>query len=128
MDCFLKLCLIKRKDFVEKTDEIFRLLNKCWEADKLLTIKMIFFIRDCRGGLGQRWLFQLAINWMVRNHIDDLKKNIIHIPFYGRYRDLFLLFGTPLENDMLDFYVFQINEDMSKIRKTITGSDSLPTE
>lgn len=91
------------------------LLEKSWEQNKLDTLKIVFNLRDCREGKGEREQFRRAIMWLIKNHQLDLEANIINIPFYGRFKDLLFLLGTPLEEKMLRFYVRQLEDDKALV-------------
>ncbi len=82
-----------------------------------LAMKILFFARDIRGGLGERRVFRTIVNWLAKNEPKSLKKNIEYIAEYGRYDDLLALLGTPLEADALDIIKFQFNEDLKAAEK-----------
>ena len=64
-------------------------------------MKILFFGRDVRGGLGERRVFRVIINWLAENRPMSLRKNIELIPEYGRFDDLVSLIGTACESDAL---------------------------
>ena len=41
-----------------------------------LAMKILFFARDIRGGLGERRVFRTIVNWLAKNEPKSLKKNI----------------------------------------------------
>lgn len=86
-------------------------LMESWKCNELDTMKIIFYIRDCRGGKGSRDLFYLAITSLAVEHSEELEKYIKHIPFYGRYKDLLYLLGTQNEKAMLKIYAEQLIQD-----------------
>ena len=60
-------------------------------------MKILFFARDIRGGLGERKVFRTILKWLAENEADSVRKNIGYIAEFGRFDDLLILFGTPCE-------------------------------
>jgi len=83
-----------------------RLINtftKAYGEDALTATKLLFWARDVRGGAGERQIFRDIIIYLAGSkHASTLKKNLGLISEYGRWDDLLLLIGTPLEKDALD--------------------------
>lgn len=83
-----------------------RLINtftKAYGEDALTATKLLFWARDVRGGAGERQIFRDIITYLANSkHVSTLKKNLALISEYGRWDDLLLLIGTPLEKDALD--------------------------
>jgi hypothetical protein len=72
----------------DSTEEYVReLVEASWSDDPLSTIKTIFYIRDCRGGKGERKLFYQLIRWLWMNHPDHLLMYLHLIPHYGSFKD-----------------------------------------
>ncbi len=83
-----------------------RLINtftKAYGEDALTATKLLFWARDVRGGAGERQIFRDIITYLASSkHVSTLKNNLALISEYGRWDDLLLLIGTPLEKDALD--------------------------
>lgn len=88
---------------------------KAFKEDKLLATKIAFYIRDIRGGQGQRKSFRAVLKWLADNSPGILRRNLGAIPFYGRWDDLFVLFGTPLEGDVLKLVISQLTDDLTAL-------------
>ena len=84
-------------------NEIIDLIDASYKVDPLMTVKIIFYARDIRGGLGERGTFRLAIKYLADNHPESMVNNIKLIPEFGRYDDLYYLVGTKLEDNMWAF-------------------------
>ncbi|MGN0502046.1 MAG: DUF2828 family protein [Ruminococcus sp.] len=56
-----------------------------------LAMKILFFARDVRGGLGERRVFRIILDRLAQNEKNSVLKNIAYIPEYGRYDDLLVL-------------------------------------
>lgn len=67
-------------------------------VDKVLSMKLLFWLRDCRGGAGNRSGAREIIEWLGNDYPDWMGANMHLIPVYGRWDDLKALFKTPLRN------------------------------
>ena len=79
-----------------------------------IAMKILFFGRDVRGGLGERRVFRVIINWLADHEPEALRKNTPLIPEYGRFDDLIALMGTACESDALEVIRKQLEEDMAE--------------
>lgn len=91
--------------------DIIELWTDAYNENPELAFKMIFYIRNVRGGLGERDTFRTLLKHVANTYPEFVKKNIDNIPFYGRYDDLFVLLGTPVEEDMIKLVAKQLDED-----------------
>jgi hypothetical protein len=89
------------------------LFKEAYEEDATLALKCLFWMRDIRGGAGERRFFRLCIKWLAMNHKDEMVHLIPFVTEYGRWDDLFELFNTPCEGEMLGYVKWAIdkNED-----------------
>jgi len=78
----------------KKVNELF---IKAYYEDKDLALKFLFFLRDVRGGLGERSSFRKIISENP-NKIEHL---IPLIGEYGRYDDLLCLLDTPIKDSVI---------------------------
>jgi hypothetical protein len=93
----------------KRTDEDCILLFKnALEEDEVLALKCLFYLRDCRGGQGERRFFRVCYKWLANKHPEVAARNLDKIPLFGRYDDLYCLEGTPLENEMFAFIKSEI--------------------
>lgn len=89
-------------------EEIVDDFKRVWGEDKKLAYKFLFFIRDIRGGLGERRLFRICLKALV----DELDTNVFsYVLEYGRADDLFVFRGTKLEEDLVLFIKQQLVDD-----------------
>lgn len=71
--------------------------------DTLNSLKAMFYLRDIRGGMGERDSFRYLFRYLCLYHPNLALNNLMHIPFYGRWDDLiFTTYNTPLENEAFD--------------------------
>ena len=80
-------------------DEIANTVTKAFCEDPDKTMKILFFARDVRGGLGERRFFRCAARTLAKLAPEAIRKNIPLFAEYGRWDDLLVLLETPLEND-----------------------------
>ena len=95
---------------------INNLFLRSYFEDKLLTIKIMLYLRDILKGLGEN-SFRMTFN-MLANLNPKLAKQLIPlIPKYGRYDDLFAGINTPIEEDILKFIEVELNKDLEAYEK-----------
>lgn len=96
--------------------DIISRFEKAFFEDKLAAMKWLFFARDVRGGLGERRLFRTVIKYMAVSHPDYIKPLLSLIAEYGRWDDVFSLFGTPLEMNALELVSNQLLQDIENMQ------------
>jgi len=69
-------------------ESLEELLEKSWDVSPRDTLRTMFYVRDCRGGKGERKIFFDFMFWLWRNHRGLFEKNLPCIPFYGCFKDL----------------------------------------
>jgi len=73
---------------------ICNMLTKAYDENPTLTLKVIFWAGDIRGGQGERRFFRLALKWLEAYHSSVLE-NILHlVPEFNRWDSLFELNST----------------------------------
>lgn len=77
-----------------------------------LAMKLLFFARDVRGGLGERKVFRICLKWLADNHPKSVRKNLVHIAEFGRWDDVLTLLGTACELDALRLIRRQLEQDL----------------
>lgn len=81
-----------------RTDEDCILLFKnAYEENPELALKCLFYLRDCRGGQGERRFFRVCFRWLCSYDPAAARRNLIHLSEYGRWDDLiYATFGSEL--------------------------------
>lgn len=82
-------------------EELIALFSKAFAEDKSVALRILAYIRDCRGGMGERRFFRTALKHLA-NSKDNDSFDIRVISTLGRWDDLFVLFNTPLEKKALE--------------------------
>lgn len=109
VDLFATIGAIRNREDKEIVDRFIR----AYAEDKDVAMKILFFARDVRGGLGERRVFRVILKWLASNHPDSVKKNLKYVSEFGRYDDLLCLLGTPCENDAMEVIKAQLSTDLT---------------
>lgn len=80
------------------------LFKLAWAENRKLALKLLFWLRDCRGGAGNRSGFRSILRWLALSHKDWVIANLEFIPVYGRWDDLLVLQGTDCEESAFSFW------------------------
>lgn len=67
------------------------LFLKAFAYDQLAAIRILFYLRDVRGGQGERTLFRNCLAYLAEHEKEVCDKIVQHVPEYGRWDDLFVL-------------------------------------
>lgn len=94
--------------------DVILMFKKAFEENAELAMKMLFYIRDVRGGQGERRFFRTVMHWAANNHAtrESVRKNIQYFPEFGRWDDLYCLVDTPLCKDALELIKTQLALDV----------------
>ena len=98
-------------------EEIADVVTRAYAEDPDKTMKIVFFARDARGGLGERRFFRCAVSALVKTAPKAVEKNIPMFAEYGRYDDLCVLLSTPLENAAAKELKAQLGKDMAAMQR-----------
>ncbi|MBQ9116189.1 MAG: DUF2828 family protein, partial [Clostridia bacterium] len=96
--------------------EIVTRFVRAYSENRDIAMKLLFFARDIRGGLGERRVFRVIFNWLAKNEPETVRKNIRHVAEYGRYDDLLALMGTRCEKDMMEELKRQFEADIQALK------------
>ena len=109
------------------------LFEKAYNENPDMAMKLLFYIRDIRGGYGERKTFQEMLIWAACENPNSVEKNLWAILEFGYAKDLYSLIGTPVEDAMWDFmkhqfeidlYNMKANKGVSLLAKWIATPDS----
>ena len=107
LDLFATIGALRR----ESDSEIITRFTRAYSENRDIAVKLLFFARDIRGGLGERRVFRVIWRWMAQNEPATVRKNLAFVAEYGRFDDLLCLMDTPCEGDMLDLLKAQLEVD-----------------
>ena len=98
--------------------EIIKKFIPAFYEDRMLAMKWLFFLRDVRGGLGERRTFRIIIRYLAGNAPEMINGLVDIMAEYGRYDDLMCLFDTPLENVVLAVLKEQLEQDVINMKES----------
>lgn len=87
------------------------LFKEAYDSDPTLALRCLFYLRDARGGQGERRFFRLAIKWLATHRLKEVLNLIDFIPEYGRWDDLYSLFDTAAESTAIKYMKEQFFRD-----------------
>ena len=93
-------------------EEIQDRFTRAWAEDRDTAVKIAFFARDVRGGLGERYAFRIILKAMARLSPETVVRNLGNIPEYGRWDDLLALFDTPCKDASIAYIRAQLAKDV----------------
>lgn len=97
----------------KRTDEdIILMFRKAFAENPVYALKCLFYIRDVRGGQGERRFFRICMKDLAVQNTEAARRNLKYVPEFGRYDDLYLFIGTPLEGDAFAFIKEQLALDV----------------
>lgn len=106
----------------QRTDyEVISLFSKALGENEEYALKCLFYLRDVRGGQGERRFFRVCIHWLAINHPSMIMRNLPYIAEFGRWDDYYALTDTPLEDAMFTFLKSQFNMDLECKTPSLLG-------
>lgn len=93
--------------------DITLMFKKAYQENPVYALKCLFYLRDIRGGQGERRFFRECMKWLANNDSEAAKRNLIYIPEFGRWDDLYCFVGTKLEKDAFNFMKEQFILDLN---------------
>lgn len=105
VDLFFQIGAMRGQD----KQRLINVFTKAFSEDTLTAMRLLFWARDVRGGAGERKVFRDIIEYLAENRTETLRKNLQLINEFGRWDDLLVLVGTPLESDALALIATALN-------------------
>ena len=96
-------------------EEIRDRFLRAWVEDRDAAVRIAFFARDIRGGLGERYVFRMMLKELARLSPETVAKNLGNIPEYGRWDDLLTLFDTPCRDAAIAYIRAQLARDTAAL-------------
>lgn len=92
------------------------LFKEAYEENPELALKCLFYLRDIRGGQGERRFFRVCYKWLADFDLAAAHRNLRNIPEFGRWDDLLELLDTKIDDKVIELIKEQITEDLSIIK------------
>lgn len=93
--------------------DVIHLFKKAFAENEIYALKCLFYLRDVRGGQGERRFFRTVIKWLANEHTAAMRRNLKYVPEFGRWDDLYEFVGTPLETEAFEVMYEQLKLDVS---------------
>ena len=113
LDLFSTIGALRHAD----DEEIIIRFTRAYTENPDIAMKLLFFARDIRGGLGERKVFRVIMNWLAVHEPETVKKNIEYVAEFGRFDDLLTLIGTECETAMVEYIKKQLESDKIAMKK-----------
>lgn len=97
--------------------EIVDMFEKAYYDTPLDSILWLFYLRDIRGGMGERRSFRIILKHMADNHPEVIAGVIPYIAEYGRYDDMWVLLETNFRKPALELIKEQIVSDLNGVKE-----------
>ena len=102
-------------------EDVILMFQKAYKENPVYAMKCLFYLRDARGGQGERRFFRTVMKYMAKHNADAVRDMIQHIPEYGRWDDLYVFVDTPLEKDAFEFIKGQLALDVQCKTPSLLG-------
>lgn len=90
----------------DKNDRI-RLFANAFAENPVYAVRCLFYLRDVRGGQGERTFFRDCFEWLAINHSNVAKQLIKLVPEYGRWDDVIYLLDKSIDSNLRS-YIYNI--------------------
>ena len=107
--------------------EIIAKFKEAFEENRESALKTLFYIRDIRGGLGERRTFRVILKWLGDNEPSIIDKNLHLVPVFGRWDDMWCLLNTLSRQRVIDFAAAQFGFNL-EVAKKLAARDYKDTE
>ena len=100
------------------TEEKEIMVSQAYAQNPEAALKLLFYVRDVRGGYGERDTFRIMLRHMASMiPVESMEKNLWAIMEFGRADDLYCLVGTPCEGIMWKFMRSQFELDYANMKE-----------
>ena len=111
---FFSLCGGMRRNL----SDLEKLFAKAYGENPVLAIKILFYMRNIRGGLGERNGFRVLLKELAEFYPETARRIVYAIPEYGRWDDLLVLLDTPVKDEAVALIKNQLEKDRNAIGST----------
>ena len=93
-------------------EDVILMFRKAFKENPVYALKCLFYIRDVRGGQGERRFFRVVMKDLAKFDTAAARRKLKFVPEFGRWDDLYVFVGTPLETDALQIMKDQLALDV----------------
>ena len=106
----------------ERSDaDVILLFKNAMAEDEVLALKCLFWIRDIRGGQGERRFFRVCMKWLANYNTNAALRNLQYVPEFGRWDDLYAFVGTKCEKAAFKMIHDQLMLDLDSKTPSLLG-------
>lgn len=95
--------------------DIYDRFVKAFYENKLLAIKWLYFLRDCRSGMGERRSFRAILKNLAYSQPELVKQLIEITAEYGREDDLWCLLDTDIRGNVISYIKMKLMNDIGNV-------------
>lgn len=109
-----------------KFEEVVDLFSKAYIEDKNLALANLFYLRDCRKGIGERDLARSIFKYLVESYPDIITEEFIDkLVNYGRYDDiLYGLTNDNTKNVIISYIKKELNNNNTLLAKWLPSANA----
>jgi len=111
LDLFATIGALRSADAREIEDRFLR----AYAENPDLAMKILFYARDIRGGLGERRVFRTLLRWLACNELPALLRNLPWVAEFGRWDDVLALLETPARDAAVKLLKAQLDSDLAAL-------------
>ena len=111
LDLFATIGALRR----ESEQEITARFLRAYAEDPDLAMKILFYGRDVRGGLGERRVFRILLRCLAVSKPESVVRNLPYVAEYGRWDDVLVLLDTPCRAEALALLKQQFDADLAAL-------------
>ena len=78
--------------------------------DSEVAVRVLQWARDARGGAGERETFRKLFAYLLKSETQLASRLLVKVPELGRWDDVLIAFGSPIEREALRMIAFALNE------------------
>ena len=97
--------------------DLERLFIKAYNEDPIIAVKTLFYMRNIRGGLGERESFRSLLKDLALLYPKTAEKVIYAVSVYGRWDDLLCLLKTPVKKRVIALIKEQLEKDKCALQE-----------
>ena len=101
--------------------EQIALFDRAYIETPELAMKLLFHLRDIRGGMGERQLFRTLLAHVARTWPESARRNARYVAEFGRWDDLLCLLGTPAQREAVGVIRARLAEDEAALARRKAG-------
>jgi hypothetical protein len=92
-----------------RSQDITPTFVRAFVEDQEVAVRILTWLRDARGGAGERETFRKLFSYLLKNEPAIASRVLVKVPEIGRWDDVLLAFGSPIERQALRMIAVALN-------------------